>query len=251
MESRIFVQTARQNGRTQVEDMYFTAPYKIMRPLYSGGHTDLILMAASAGLLAGDSINAQYTFGDGSDVSIRTQGFEKVFNTGDGQARRHISIEAGENARVCFLPQPVIPFAGSDYRGSMTVNLQKNSRFLCADVFTCGRTGCGERFAMRRFENRLCVTRDGKPVFAEHTLVQPQARGYAGLGQWQDFTHQGVLYVYAPGKEKEILGFARQKDILSDGIVGASRAVQGVCVRALAMSGDTLFRFFEQFEKLL
>lgn len=32
MESRIFVQTARQNGRTQVEDMYFTAPYKIMRP---------------------------------------------------------------------------------------------------------------------------------------------------------------------------------------------------------------------------
>lgn len=230
MESRIFVQTARQNGRTQVEDMYFTAPYKIMRPLYSGGHTDLILMAASAGLLAGDSINAQYTFGNGSDVSIRTQGFEKVFNTGDGQARRHISIEAGENARVCFLPQPVIPFAGSDYRG---------------------RTGCGERFAMRRFENRLCVTLDGKPVFAEHTLVQPQVRGYAGLGQWQDFTHQGVLYVYAPGKEEEILDFARQKDTLSDGIVGASRAVQGVCVRALAMSGDTLFRFFEQFEKLL
>lgn len=104
---------------------------------------------------------------------------------------------------------------------------------------------------MRRFENRLCVTLDGKPVFAEHTLVQPQARGYAGLGQWQDFTHQGVLYVYAPGKEEEILDFARQKDILSDGIVGASRAVQGVCVRALAMSGDTLFRFFEQFEKLM
>ena len=31
----------------------------------------------------------------------------------------------------------------------------------------------------------------------------------------------------------------------------ADRAVQGVCVRALAMSGDMLFRFFEQFEKLL
>lgn len=35
------------------------------------------------------------------------------------------------------------------------------------------------------------------------------------------------------------------------GMICASRAVQGVCVRALAMSGDTLFRFFEQFEKLL
>lgn len=36
-----------------------------------------------------------------------------------------------------------------------------------------------------------------------------------------------------------------------EGMICASRAVQGVCVRALAMSGDMLFRFFEQFEKLL
>ena len=205
MESRIFVQTARQNGRTQVEDMYFTAPYKIMRPLYNGGHTDLILMAASAGLLAGDSINAQYTFGDGSDVSIRTQGFEKVFNTGDGQARRHIPVEVGENARVCFLPPPVIPFAGSDYRGSMTVNLQKNSRFLCADVFTCGRTGCGERFVMRRFENRLRVTLDNRPVFAEHTLVQPERRGYTGLGSGRDLPIRACFMSMRPEKRTKSL----------------------------------------------
>ena len=38
---------------------------------------------------------------------------------------------------------------------------------------------------------------------------------------------------------------------LGEGMICADRAVQGVCVRALAMSGDTLFRFFEQFEKLL
>ena len=36
-----------------------------------------------------------------------------------------------------------------------------------------------------------------------------------------------------------------------EGMICADRAVQGVCVRALAMSGDTLFCFFEQFEKLL
>ena len=251
MESRIFVQTVRQNGRTRVEDMYFTAPYKIMRPLYDGGHTDLILMAASAGLLEGDSVQAQYRFGDGSDVTLRTQGFEKVFNTGNGSACRRIALEVGADARVCFLPQPVIPFAGSDYRGSMTVSLHKDSRFLCADVFTCGRTGCGERFAMRRFENRLLVMLDGRPVFAEHTLVQPQTRGYTGPGQWQDFTHQGVLYAYAPEKEDEILTLARQEDALPEGRVGASRAVRGVCVRALAMSGDTLFRFFERFAALI
>lgn len=247
MESRIFVQTERQNGRTQVTDMYFTAPYKIMRPLYDKGHTDLILMAASAGLLEGDSVQARYDFGDGSDVTVRTQGFEKVFNTGSGGARRHIALSAGADAKVCFLPHPVIPFAGSDYRGSMTVELRPDSRFLCADIFTCGRTGCGERFAMRRFENRLTVTVDGRPVFAEHTLVEPEKRRYTGLGQWQNFTHQGVLYAHAPGKEEALLAFARRENALPEGIVGASRAVRGVCVRALAGSGDALFRFFERF----
>lgn len=38
---------------------------------------------------------------------------------------------------------------------------------------------------------------------------------------------------------------------LGEGMICADRSVQGVCVRALAMSGDMLFRFFEQFEKLL
>ena len=38
---------------------------------------------------------------------------------------------------------------------------------------------------------------------------------------------------------------------LGEEMICADRAVQGVCVRALAMSGDMLLRFFEQFEKLL
>lgn len=38
---------------------------------------------------------------------------------------------------------------------------------------------------------------------------------------------------------------------LGEEMICADRVVQGVCVRALAMSGDMLFRFFEQFEKLL
>ena len=37
----------------------------------------------------------------------------------------------------------------------------------------------------------------------------------------------------------------------SGGMSGASRTVQGVCIRALAMSGDMLFRFFERFEQLV
>ena len=38
---------------------------------------------------------------------------------------------------------------------------------------------------------------------------------------------------------------------LGEEMICVGRAVQGVCVRALAMSGDTLFRFFERFDQLV
>ena len=81
---------------------------------------------------------------------------------------------------------------------------------------------------MRRFENRLCIMLDGKPVFAEHTLVQPEARLYRTGAVAGNLPIRACFYAYAPGKKDEILAFARQKDGLPDGIVGANHAVQGV-----------------------
>ena len=57
-------------------------------------------------------------------------------------------------------------------------------------------------------------------------------------------THQGLLYAYGPDWEERVLEAARQPDALPGGLIGASRTVQGVCVRALATNGDALYRLF-------
>ncbi len=244
MDSRLYLQTVRHGGGTRLQDVFCTAPYKIMRPFVRGDRTDLMVMAASAGLLAGDTLNAEYRFEGGSNVAVYTQGYEKVFNTGEGYAARHIRLSVGEGAHVRFLPQPVIPFAGSDFRSETQVSLAKDCRFVYAEVLACGRVGRGERFQLRQLDSRLQVTVDGQLVFAEHTRLDPVHINHAGLGQWQGFTHQGLLYVYGSAWEERVLEMARRADALPDGLIGVSRAVRGVCVRALATSGDAVYQLF-------
>lgn len=244
MDSRLYLQTATRNGCTRVEDVFCTAPYKIMRPFVRGDRADIMVMAASAGLLAGDTLDAEYRFESGSNAAVYTQGYEKVFNTGEGHVARHIRLSVGEGAQVGFLPQPVIPFAGSDLRSETQVSLAKDCRFTYAEIVACGRSGRGERFQMHRLDSRLRVTVDGRLAFAEHTRLEPARIDHTGLGQWQGLTHQGLLYAYGPAWEERVLEAARRTDVLPDGLIGASRAVQGVCVRALAASGDTLYRLF-------
>ena len=244
MNSRVYLQTVRHGDSTRLEDVYCTAPYKIMRPFVHGDHTDIMVMAASAGLLAGDTLDAEYRFEDGSNAAVYTQGYEKVFNTGEGHVSRQTRLHVGKSACVRFLPQPVIPFAGSDLRSQTEIKLAGDCRFAYGEIIACGRVGRGETFQMRRLDSRLLVTVDGQLVFAEHTCLDPAHINYTGLGQWQGLTHQGLLYVYGPDWETRVLEAARREHALPDGLIGASRAVRGICVRALAASGDALYQLF-------
>lgn len=244
MESRVYLQTALHHGSTHLEDVYCTAPYKIMRPFMRGNCAHVTVMAASAGLLAGDTLEAEYRFGAGSCAAVGTQGYEKVFDTGEGHVMRHTRLSVGGGAHVRFLPQPIIPFAGSDLRSETRVELAEDCRFAYGEIVACGRTGRGEQFRMRRLDSRLQVAVDGRLAFAEHTRLEPMRMDYTGLGQWQGMTHQGLLYVYGPEWEERVLEAVRRTQALPGGLIGASRAVRGVCVRTLAASGEEVYQLF-------
>lgn len=249
MNSQLYVQTGVQYGHTCLEDIFFTAPYKVMHPFSHGSGIEIMVMMASAGLLGGDRLDTKYYLKSGSDVCIGTQGYEKVFNTEDSCAQKEITLVSEADTRVCFLPHPVIPFQGSDYRSAVHVQLCASSTFFYGDVFTCGRTGMGEFFRMKRLESKLDIKVEGKLVFADHTCICPDQMQYTGMGQWQNFTHNGLFYAYFPKEQQqtEFIQKARMlaKQMLPHGLAGVSCARNGVCVRILDKSGDAIFSYFQ------
>lgn len=248
MESRLHLTTGFKGGRTVIEDMYFTPPYKIMSPFMNGAHMDVMLMSASAGLLGGDSFTCEFEFGEKSDVTILSQSYEKVFQAKNGITRKNVNINAASCANIKYRPFPVIPFAGCDFDGNNTVNLTENSRFVYCDVFSCGRVGMDEVFQMKRYRSRTRVYVEGMLVFADNTLVLPDRFKYDKMGMWDGYTHSGLMYLYIPDKkeEGEVLAQIRSLSENTDCVVGVSLALRGIAVRTLAMSGDKIWKLLEK-----
>lgn len=115
---------------TEIEDAFYTSPYKVMHPFHNGKHSDIMMMAASAGLLGGDHFSLQLDFKEGCDVTFLSQSYEKVFNTDGKIASKDIVINVGADARVNYMPYPAIPFAGSNYQSNVRVQIHPSATFI-------------------------------------------------------------------------------------------------------------------------
>ena len=122
--SRITACAALKNGKTILEDLSFTAPYKIMAPFAKeNGGTQIMPLCASAGIMEGDSQEFSYHVKEGADLEVLSQSFEKIHKMDEGSASRTISVQVDPHAVLYYYPQPVIPFAQSSFTSTMTIHL--------------------------------------------------------------------------------------------------------------------------------
>jgi urease accessory protein len=231
-----------------MSDCFFTSPFKVAKPFYrDNGYTEIMVMCASPGILAGDQYDIRIDVPDNAKTIISEQSYRKLYNTGDGFSRQNTRIQVGENAALYYVPYPVIPFAGSRFRSRTDIELRPSSKLIFGEIFTCGRDGMGERFAFSEFSSRTAVSVDGKPVFLDNSLLLGKAAlldkaallggeaAFAGLGFFEGYSCQGVFFLY---------GF----DVVSlpeyEGIEAAvSKSSSGYTIRALAGSANSLYRF--------
>ncbi|MGE4354487.1 MAG: urease accessory protein UreD [Oscillospiraceae bacterium] len=242
MESKCCLSAGVRYGRTVLSDCYCSAPFKVMRPFYDGAQTKVIIMTASAGILAGDHYDLRFAIGPGADVVITGQGYTKVFRTDEDSCRQEIAFSVAEGGALRYLPHPVIPFAGSDFSGAARADLVRDCVFVYSDIVSCGRVFSGELFQMKRYRSRLQVYLDGELVFLDNCLLTPASMDYRSIGFFDTYSHMGTLYLYTPRKRQPLL--ERIRDLPFAGRFGATCAKEGILIRALADSGEEIDRFF-------
>ena len=229
--------------KTNIEDLYYTPPYKIMHPFMDGKKMELILMSSSAGLLAGDCFRCNIQVKDRAYLSFLSQSYEKIFDTLEKNASRSVFIQVGSKATLKYLPLPAIPFANSSFVANSEIHLEESSTLVYSEVFSCGRVGMGEKFKMRSFHSKTKVYVVDTLVFADNTLLSPIEMDYEKLGMWGEFSHSGMLYIYCPDSaesEQELI--SEIKDIYEklNILAGVSKCKKGLLVRSLGHSGDEL-----------
>jgi len=242
--SVLSLSTVCKNGLTELDSVYFTAPFKIMKPFrQADGGIRVMLQTASAGIMGGDEQQLSVRIGSGSRVEFVSQAYEKIHRMNGGSAQRQTQIWVDSGATFLYRPLPVIPFADSAFKSDMTVRLADGtSRFVLADILSCGRAALGERFSYRLLQNNVRVFRGARLIYRDHTRFEPSVLPMEELGFFEGFTHQANILVCGNSTQDGFLTDIRELiDAMPDIEGGVSRTAFGdMSVRMLGRSGQQL-----------
>ncbi len=232
------------------EAAYFTAPIKLGEPRTEGERLQLMLMMASAGILAGDSFSYDIRCRAGARSLITEQSYTKLFDMGEaGQANRVMSVALEEGSSLWYRPCAMVPFRNSDFRGKTEIRMEKGSELLWTDIFTAGRVGMGERFLFRHYENLLRVFYDGELIWHDRTLLKPTELAMENCYFYRDYTHQGsCFYCGSEAAEERILNMDFSDPRYGRIYAGVTRARRGVCVRVLATQAQDIEELFSEIQ---
>jgi urease accessory protein len=222
---------------------FFTAPFKITNPFRTDeGRMRIMLVAVSAGLLAGDTQKIGIRVGRGAEAEIVSQSFEKVHRMGEREtARRETSLFVESGALLSYTPLPVIPFAHSAFEGRTDVRLGgSDSRFVYSDVLCCGRASRGERFAWRTYRHVLRVFLADRLIYFDNGVYIPSETDMEGFGLFEGFSHLSTLLLFnIPVSPEQYAEIGRTLSRFPDGTGGLSRTGSGaLAVRTLGSSAD-------------
>ena len=191
--SRLSIRTGSRDGKTILEDLSFTAPYKVMTPFpKEDGGISIMPLCASAGIMEGDVQEFTFQISEGSNLEFLSQSFDKVHKMKEGLARRSVTAEVKKNAVFCYYPQPVIPYAQSAF---------ESSRFFLMEIISCGRKASGERFRYRKYASKVSVWRSGSLIYRDNTRYEPEKMDMEGIGMYEGYTHMANIFLTGGSEE--------------------------------------------------
>ncbi len=275
----------RRGEKTVLSDFHATMPFHVMHPfevptaglvgadVVTSGTADaasanptaplapiaaqVMVMSASAGIMAGDDQRIDVRVAPGAALQVTSQAFEKIHRMGQSAfARRSTTLRVAEGAYLDYSPQPMIPFADSEFAATTQVDLAgPAARFVYQEILSCGRAARGERFGYRAFTNHVRVNVAGRPVYLDNVLFRPAEMPMEELGLYEGFTHLGNLVLI--NCRVGDAAFLAARDYLRDetGVIGAaagspvgaasgSDAISGGITRLA--SGDVCVRLLGQ-----
>ncbi|MGN0638397.1 MAG: urease accessory protein UreD [Huintestinicola sp.] len=231
-----------KNGRTVISDSKFTAPLKIALPFYREDHTEVMMMAASAGILEGDHYDIEITVKENASLKFTGQSYTKIFKAENQGASQNVKITVENGGTLIYAPCPVIPFGGSIFDSRANVYLCKDSRLAMTDILASGRTAMKEELAFKSFRSRTAVYIDGKPVYLDNRRLVPEEMPLRGIGFFEGYTHAASAYFY--GADKQALEAALSGYTYGEAALSAAAA--GISVRAAGNGADPIHRLFEK-----
>jgi len=180
----------RAGPRTILTRSSCTSPWHHFPPSYldDSGCAYTWLVNPSGGLVGGDHVSVEAQLHAGTHVLMTSPSANRVYRSLSAQVLQEIRLLVGPEARLEWLPEVTIPFAGSRIRQSIQVDLAPGATAVVWDAIASGRVAMRERWAFTAFENEICIrTALGGSVVERYRLVPGRLHQSVGLVESWDY----------------------------------------------------------------
>ena len=178
----------REGPRTVLTRSSCTSPWHYFPPSYldDSGCAYTWLVNPSGGLVAGDHVSVEAQLHAGTHVLMTSPSANRVYRSLSEPARQDIRLLVGPGARLEWVPEVTIPFAGSRFRQSIHIDLAPDATVALWDAMASGRVARHERWAFASLENEICISGSlGRSVAERYRLAPGLLPESVGLvGSW-------------------------------------------------------------------
>lgn len=267
LSARLELRFEASNQRTRMRVDAQDPPWKVIRAFQQANGGALVhLHNVSGGILAGDRLSLQIAVGAGAIAQVTTTGATRLYRhrAGASDSEQHLSISVDGGAVLEYLPDALIPFAGSRHVQRTTATLADGATFFWWEVLSPGRQAMGEQFAFERLRVETAVRSKLRPLVLENFVLEPRIRSMESTARLGGYTHTATFFAFQVGRssadlrqlESTLAEVARETSRPGVTIWGASAlASDGVIVRGLSATARdlpaTLARFWTTARKFL
>jgi urease accessory protein len=237
-DGRILV--AADGARTRLVSLYQDGCAKLRLPNTHDGSLQAVLINTAGGLTGGDQMLWQAEAGADTRLVLTTQACERLYRSTGAAATVRTALSAGPGARLDWLPQETILFAGSRLERRLEVDLDPTAMFLGVEAILLGREAMGEQARDALLTDRWRIRVGGRLVHAEAGALTGTASERDGLSALAGNGAFATVLLVAPdaGRQLETV----RAMIPSDANCGASLVDGRLVLRAMAPSGLALRR---------
>ena len=247
-EGNLSLEYTRRGGKTILAQSKSNFPLQIFQPieLDEGRCAYSQILNPSGGLVGGDRLHVEARLGEDTHVLLTTPSSTRIYHSESQNAVQSTSLRVGRNAILEWMPDGVIPFSGSRYSQSLSVDLEEGSTCILWDAFSTGRIARGERWAFTFFSNEIRIRWSGEEAVLERYAIEPRKMDPTALalgGSWNYFASLYFVSDRYQDKPSLLRNLYSILDRRPKAIMGgvSSLGCPGLLIRLVALSASDLF----------
>lgn len=164
-------------GATRIARQHQRFPLQAFRPIYLDPRQPgmaFVSIMSHGGIVRGDRYRLDLNCGAGAAAHVTTQSASKIYRMDRNYATQIIHLQAGPESVLEYLPEPVIPYRDSRFRGRIELRADPTATVILGETLLPGRVAHGEHHDYTIYDTRLeARSSGGELLFTEALKFEP------------------------------------------------------------------------------